>query len=239
MPRSPKKRSEGQVTDMFRQKINSLPPHEADREKLMQNVWGLLDFAFANGKGRSGTNSKTYTGPALEAFGLYCIEATQSFVGLDNAEINNDYIEDEDGEFDKIRLDLNVLLDGKLILMQESRVWLDKPFCTLKYQVIQDVVHLPHSRIKIDRDIIFPIITICCDVTDVTLATREHFFNMVLENSGLSQMTDYGEKRIDIFSLSAGTRSDGYFDAGMNFESVEKYIELLIAHFTHYKQRAK
>ena len=156
---------------------------------------------------------------------------------MTDVEINNDYIKDADGNFDKLRLDLNVLLNDKLILMQESRTWIDKPFCTLKYQVIQDVVYLPHSRAKIDRDIIFPIVTMCCDITDVTLATREHFFNMVLKNSNLSEETSYGGKRIDIFTLSPGKRADGYFDAGIDAASVEGYIELLIRHFSHYKSK--
>lgn len=232
-----RKLTESAVKEMFRKKIAALPARPRGEDELMNSVFSLLKFAFAKGKGRQGTNSKTYTGPALEAISGYCVSAARSLVGLDGATINDDYIEDPGGQFDKLRLDLNVILEGKLILMQESRVWLDKPFATLKYQVIEDIVYLPHSRAKIDDDIIFPVVTICCDITQVTRQTREHFFNMVLKAAGLPQKTNYGMDRVNIFTLSAGRRSDGYFDAGMDKQSIEKYITMLINHFAHYKRK--
>lgn len=234
----PKKLTETQTKEIFRKKISSLPSRPRTEEALLANVFNLLEFFFKRGKGRARTNSKTYTGPALEEFCEYCVQTTLSFVGLSETEINKDYINDDDKKFDKVRLDLNVVADSKIILMQESRVWIDKPFATLKYQVIEDIVYLPHSRAKIDKDIIFPIVAVCCDITEITRATREYFFDMVLKASGLSQTTSYGENRINIFALSAGKRSDGYFDAGMNKQSVHEYITMLIKHFTHYKHRS-
>ncbi|MGR3915181.1 MAG: hypothetical protein OD918_11845 [Gammaproteobacteria bacterium] len=234
-----KKMRENEVKKMFRAKIRKLPPHQRDQSRLMTNVFDLLEFTFAKGKGRRGTDSKTYTGPALEVVSEYCVQAAREFAGLHDAEINNDYLEDDSGKFDRLRLDLNVFLDGKLILMQESRVWIDKPFATLKYQVIEDIVYLQHSRAQIDVDIIFPIVTFCCDITEVTRATREHFFDMVLRKSKLPQKTGYGMNRINMFAISAGSRSDGYFDAGMNKPDIEKYVKMLVTHFAHYTQRNK
>jgi len=53
----------------------------------------------------------------------------------------------------------------------------------------------------------------------------------------LSQNTDYGMNRINLFTLSAGRRADGYFDAGINETSVSEYVNMLVEHFGHYKRR--
>jgi len=231
-----KKLTETKSRELIYDAAAKLPRPTNDRE-LMGNVFQLLEFVFKHGKGRRGTNSKTYTGPALEAFSTYCVKAAAAHVGLHGISIDDDYIEDADNRFDRLRLDLNVTWNDKLILMQESRAWIDKPFLTLKYQVIEDIVYLPHGRAGLDDNIIFPIVTICCDITEITRATREYFFAMVLRSSELPQKTDYGMNRINLFTLSAGRRSDGYFDAGVNETSVREYVNMLVNHFGHYKRR--
>jgi len=231
-----KKLTEAKSRELIHRAAAKLPRPAGDRE-LMENVFELLEVVFKHGKGRRGTNSKTYTGPALEAFSAYCVKAAATHVGLHDISIDDDYIEDADNRFDRLRLDLNVTWNDKSILMQESRVWIDKPFLTLKYQVIEDIVYLPHGRARLDDNIIFPIVTICCDITETTRATREHFFAMVLRSSELSQKTDYGMNRINLFTLSAGRRADGYFDAGINETSVSEYVNMLVTHFDHYKRR--
>ena len=226
---------ESQVKKLLLDHIGGLDGDIQTEDQLRGNVLDLLRFVFERGKGRDSTNSKNYTGRALEVFCEYCVEQAINLVGLSGAAVNNDYIKDQEDKYDSLRLDLNVFVNDKLILMQESRTWIDKPFCTMKYQVIEDVIFLPHSRARIASDIIFPIVAFCCDVTERTLSTREYFFNMVVDNADLGQKTSYGADRIGIFQLSKGKRADGYFNAGINEDNVAAYLDYLLVHFKHAK----
>ena len=210
----------------------------SDFPQLQKNVLQLLAFIFKNGDGRKGTNSKNYTGKSLEIFCEYCVRQVLQFVRSRNSKsaeykiaINTDYIKDKKEKHDDLRLDLNVFVNNKLILMQESRAWIDKPFCTLKYQVIEDVIYLPHSREIIADDIIFPVVALCCDVKQRTLDTREFFLNMVLRNSNLNKKTSYGADRVRMIQLSQGKRADGYFAVGFDEKSVTDYLNYLLKHF--------
>ena len=225
-----------EVKELLLSHIGKLDGDIQTAGQLLANVLCLLRFLFEQGKGRTGTNSKNYTGPSLEVFCKYCVQQALKVAGLSSAVVNSEYIKDPKGKYDKLRLDLNVFVNGKLILMQESRVWIDKPFCTMKYQVIEDVIFLPHSRAHIASDIVFPIVAFCCDVTERTLSTREYFFNMVVKNTDLGQKTSYGADRIGIFQLSKGKRAGGYFNAGINEDNVAAYLDYLLVHFKHAKE---
>ena len=231
---------ESQVETLLGNFIRKLHGREAATtfSELQERILHLLAFIFENGAERTGTNSKNYTGKSLEIFCKYCVLQVLQFVRPRDPEtdghqvaVNTDYIKDEEKKFDDLRLDLNVFVDDKLILMQESRAWIDKPFCTLKYQVIEDVIYLPHSRAAIADDIIFPVVAFCCDVTERTLTTREFFLNMVLRNSALAEKTSYGAERVRIFQLSLGKRADGYFAKGIDEKSAAAYLEYLHEHF--------
>lgn len=201
-----------------------------------ENPIALLKHICENGRDREGTNLKNYTGPALEVFSKHCVQSALSIAGIENAEMNNKYITDQFGELDRLRLDLHVHYNEKIILAQECRAWMDKPFCTTKYQVIGDFVFLPHGRSVISDDVVFPITTFCCDTSEKTIKTREKFLDMVLENSKMSQENSWGSRRVAIFKFSTSTRGkDGYF-AGVDEREVKRYMEFLINHFKHFKE---
>ena len=227
---------ESQVEKLLGGFIRKLPQAESEDE-LQRGAMQLLEFLFKNGKGRTGTNSKNYTGKSLEMFCAHCVSQAIRVSGLRGAEVNADYIRDKEERFDDLRMDLNVFVGGKLVLMQESRAWVDKPFCTLKYQVIEDVIYLPHSRAVIADDIVFPVVAFCRDITERTLSTRDFFLNMVLRNSSLQEKTSYGGERVRMFQLSAGKRADGYFNAGINEADVAAYLACLHEHFAHFRGR--
>lgn len=202
-----------------------------------ENPIALLKHICENGRNREGTNSKTYTGPALEVFSKYCVQTALNAAGIETAEMNDNYIEDQLGELDSLRLDLHVHYDGKIILAQECRAWMDKPFCTTKYQVIGDFVFLPHSRSVLSKNVVFPITTFCCDTSEKTIRTREKFLDMVLENSKMSQKNAWGCRRVSIFKFSTGkSRSNGGYFKGVDEREVKRYMEFLINHFKHFKE---
>lgn len=207
--------------------INSL----ADLKTIARIV---VEHIFNKGKNKKSNESKNFTGAALEVFGTFCLKELSKLIDL-NFKVDKEYLYDDTGEYDKIRLDDHVSLDGRYIVLQESRVWLDKPFCTLKYQVIEDFLFFEHSRAQLDKNIIFPILTICNDTLPITKKSRDHFLNSLLNEVGMPVINENGRQRVEIFSLSKGKRSDGYFSAGINYDDIESYIDLLYSHFNSYK----
>ena len=198
-----------------------------------------LGTIFENGKGLRGVVLKRYTGAELEKFSRLAINAVLEELDMTtDMPINQDYVEDENGEFDGIRLDDHVWINGKLVMMQEARAWVDKPFCTMKYNVVQDVFLSPHANSKIIEDIIFPIVCLSYNVTQLTFNTRDYIISKALTTVNKTLYNSQGTKRIKLFNLSGYPRQAdkfNYFDRGYSKDNLKEYVEYLYNYFKAYK----
>jgi hypothetical protein len=93
-------------------------------KKMVANV-------FENGINLRGNQLKVYTGPTLELLGDMALDMCLDALQIKNYTINGDYLSHPD--FDNIRLDNHLYIDNVLVLMQEDRAWVDKPFASMKY----------------------------------------------------------------------------------------------------------
>jgi hypothetical protein len=66
-----------------------------------------------------------------------------------------------------------VWYNNKLILLQEDRVWIDKPFYTLKHSVMYDMNTLDFVRHKMHSKCMFVLFSMTFDVSEVTLRTQQ------------------------------------------------------------------
>jgi hypothetical protein len=198
-------------------------------KKMVANV-------FENGINLRGNQLKVYTGPTLELLGDMALDMCLDALQIKNYTINGDYLSHPD--FDNIRLDNHLYIDNVLVLMQEDRAWVDKPFASMKYTVIQDVLTLPYNTItKISSEIIFPILCWSYDVTERTFETRNYQFKKALLEENMSVHNKYGDYRIQLFNISGQSRSGGlnYFTRGFSETECDRYIEFVYKYLENYK----
>ena len=125
--------------------------------------------------------------------------------------------------FDGQRMDNHVYIDDKLVLVEENRAWIDKPFYTLKRAVVKAFMELPHTKEKLSPDVEFLFSSLAKDVTDSTISTSEHLYG-------------YGDKITEVNFSGYPRRSEkfNYFDNGYSREELIKYIKTLCRVFKKY-----
>jgi hypothetical protein len=194
---------------------------------------------FRNGSGLRKNALKSYTGKTLELLGelalIFCLISLK--IDKKDFDINDDYLKDHNIGFDEIRLDQHLYIKNKLVLFQEDRAWIDKPFAILKYQVAADFYTLPYDVNKWE-EIIIPFLCYSYDVLDKTFTTRNYQFKKVLNNEGISENNKYGVHKVQIFNLSGKKRdvSTDYFSRGFSIEECDRYVECVYNHINEYKK---
>ena len=145
-------------------------------------------------------------------------------------ELNQKYLKDPfDKDMDGLRLDDHLIIDGKIIVMGESRAWVDKPFYLMKAMAIQQILLLPHGKNNTIEDVIFPILTFAYDVTEKTKYTMDKTMELV----GISNYTS----RVLLFNLSGYGRKPkiGYFTRGYSEQECAGYVSCVYKHLEKYK----
>lgn len=138
--------------------------------------------------------------------------------------INSEYFEDPTGKFDAQRMDNHVWIDGKVVIVEENRAWIDKPFYTLKRAVVQSFMKLSHVRKHLSDDVIFIFTSLARDVTEVTRLTADVVYG--------------SSDRITEFNISGHprrTKKYNYFDNGYDRDEVDNYIKTICGVFEKYE----
>ena len=184
-----------------------------------------VEIVFDEGKSVIvGNDSRAFTGQCTEELGRYALQLCCDDLNLD-ATIDQKYIVHP--KLDRLRLDDHLHIDGKIVIMQEDRAWVDKPFFHQKQHAIHQITHLPHGIAATIKDCIFPILGLAIDVTPVTRYTARYEYN---------PMTSYGVPRIRIFSISGHPRDSkrGYFYRGFSSSEIKSYVSYIYKHLKKY-----
>lgn len=192
--------------------------------QLLKYAIGKLDIMYLCGKNLYGNSLKIFSGPQLELFFSDILKKTIELCGLDltKIDINSDYIKDIDSIYDNQRLDHHIWYKNKIILCQEDRSWIDKPFYILKHGVVRHFICLPHVNKYLHKDNVFVFQSFCTDVSVKTINTCDKVF-------------DFGDK-IKLFKLNDYSRSKykNWFIGGYSKENIKKYISFLVSHFSKF-----
>ena len=197
--------------------------------KLLNHSENLISNWFDKGKGLRSKDLKNFTSGDGNNDGFEKItknilkKAIELFELENRALINGDYITDPDEMYDGQRMDNHVYIDDKLVLVEENRAWIDKPFYTLKRAVVKAFMELPHTKQKLSPDVEFLFSSLAKDVTDSTISTSEHLYG-------------YGDKITEVNFSGYPRRSEkfNYFDNGYSREELIKYIKTLCRVFKKY-----
>ena len=197
--------------------------------KLLNHSENLISNWFDKGKGLRSKDLKNFTSGDGNNDGFEKItknilkKAIELFELENRALINGDYITDPDEMYDGQRMDNHVYIDDKLVLVEENRAWIDKPFYTLKRAVVKAFMELPHTKEKLSPDVEFLFSSLAKDVTDSTISTSEHLYG-------------YGDKITEVNFSGYPRRSEkfNYFDNGYSREELIKYIKTLCRVFKKY-----
>lgn len=180
------------------------------RDEFIDKVKDIFD----NGVGLRKTELKKYTGDNLQVLSTFAINkiATLRF-GPNNYRLDGNYIKDPTGVYQSERLDDHLWYNNKIIMAGESRAWIDKPFATLKYGVVNSFVSMDHTINVSHPDIFFPFLTFAFDIKKETFATLNYIY---------SKFSD----KIKIYNLSGNKRDSkkDYFYRGYSESECERYI---------------
>lgn len=207
------------------------------KEDVIAHFTEMVSKVFTKGKGLRKTSLKVFTGPTLEILGENALKMVCISLGISYDSIDQKYLIHE--KYDKLRLDDHLYINGKIVIMQEDRAWIDKPFASLKWSVIQDILTLPHGQKATIKDVIFPLLCYSYNVTDITLNTRNFNFETVMNSQNVHPKTSYGEDRIRLFNLSGHPRDTygDYFSKGFSTDEIKKYIDYIYNHMELYKYK--
>lgn len=206
------------------------------KQNVIDVFTSMVDIVFKKGTGLRENALKVFTGPTLEILGENALKLVCISLNIPIQSINQNYLKHKN--YDNLRLDDHLYIDDKIFIMQEDRTWIDKPFASQKWAVIQDILSLPHGKAAIIQDIIFPLLCYAYDVTEKTLNTRNYIFENVLKQQHIDPKTSYGKNRIELFNLSGNRRDSGadYFSKGYSNDEIKKYIDYIYDHMKLYKK---
>ena len=126
-------------------------------------------------------------------------------------------------KFDPQRLDWHVFIDGRCVLLVESRSWIDKPFFILKRAAIRNFMELSYLKQQLHPNVEFVIAGLSIDIKD-RLRTC------------MDSSMGYGSI-VSEFALSPhrrGYKNKNYFDFGFDEIVLDKLIDFLFTHFSKF-----
>tara|TARA_B100001113_G_C20938612_1_gene547672 strand:+ start:102 stop:827 length:726 start_codon:yes stop_codon:yes gene_type:complete len=215
-----------------------------NEEKIMNKKQTLNKYSvdlvtnwFKNGEGlrsvdlknyTSGDNKKNTSGRHIGFEGI-----TEKIIkkGLElynlthRSKVNGDYFVDPDGVYDSQRMDNHIWIDGKVVLVEENRAWIDKPFYTLKRAVVKAFMEVPSVRKHLSDDVKFIFTSLAKDVTSATKSTSDVVF-------------EHGDRIVESNFSGHPRRSDkyNYFDNGVDYSELECYVNTLCEIFEKYEK---
>jgi len=102
---------------------------------------------------------------------------------------------------------------------------MDKPFYTLKRNVVRAFMLLPYVKEKLHKDIVFIFNTLQRDVRDLTRNTRD-------------MIDGYGDKivEINLSGMKRRAKKYNYFDNGVDNSELRNYVNILCGVFEKYEK---
>jgi len=145
--------------------------------------------------------------------------------GIQNrTKLDGKYFTDETGQYDNQRMDNHIWIDDKVVIVEENRAWIDKPFYTLKRAVVKSFMELPHTKKHLSKNVVFIFSSLAKDVKDITKSTSDKVFG-------------YGDV-IKEFNFSGRPRrpnKSNYFSHGYKQEELDNYVEIICGVFSEYE----
>ncbi|MAH43549.1 hypothetical protein CL614_07590 [archaeon] len=196
----------------------------------------LVEDWFEKGKGLRSTPLKNYTsgdrkkGEKEKHIGFEGITEQIINKGLElynlshRSEVNGKYFDDPDNVFDSQRMDNHIWIDDKVVIIEENRAWIDKPFYILKRGVVKLFLELPHTRKHLSDDVVFIFSSLAKDVTEKTKKSGDLVFG-------------HGERIVESNLSGRPRRSDkyNYFDNGVDLSELRNYVDTLSNVFSRYE----
>jgi len=207
------------------------------REKLLEYSKTLVTDWFKRGEGLRNVELKNYTsgdkkkGRQGKHIGFEGITEKIINKGLDlynlkgRSKVNGEYFVDPNGVYDSQRMDNHIWIDNKVVLVEENRAWIDKPFYTLKRAVVKAFMEVPSVREHLSDDVKFVFTSLAKDVTSATKSTSDEVFK-------------HGDRIVES-NFSGHPRratSYNYFDNGVDYSELEKYVNILCEVFEKYEK---
>ena len=191
----------------------------------------LFSNWFSGGEGLRHVPLKNYTSgdhgeEGFESITYKVMHKALTVYGLNGRyTINGDYFKDPSGIYDNQRMDNHVWIDGKVVIVEENRAWIDKPFYTLKRAVVKSFMTLPHVKNCLSDNIVFIFSSLARDVTSITKSTSDVVFG-------------YGEyiTEVNFSDHPRRANSYNYFDNGYSETELLKYVETLCGVFSKYEK---
>ena len=181
------------------------------------------------------TTLKNYTSGDGDNIGLEGITKKILSKALDvygltsRSKINGDYFIDCDsGEFNELpdddqRMDHHVWIDDKVVIVEENRALMDKPFYTLKRGVVLAFMELPHVKKHLSKNVKFIFSTLAVSVSNLTRNTSNKLYK-------------YGDFITEVnFSGRPRNQTHNYFHHGYNQKELDKYVETICGVFSKYE----
>ena len=145
------------------------------------------------------------------------------------SKINGDYFKDcKSGVLNELpdddqRMDHHVWIDGKVVIVEEDRALMDKPFYTLKRGVVKQFMELPHVKKDLSKNVKFIFSTLAISVSNSTRSTCDKIFK-------------YGDIISEVnFSGRSRNQTKNYFHKGYNQKELDKYVETICGVFSKYE----
>ena len=196
---------------------------------IIKEFTNNVEETFEEGVDKFNYDLKVYTGPALEKLGRKALELCCENLDIEYDSIDQKYLTHE--KLDSLRLDDHLKIDGKIVIMQEDRAWMDKPFYSMKIHTINQIKTFPHGIDAIIKDCIFPLLTFSYDITEKTIYTEHKMYTHKWK-------TSYGESQVKLFNLSGHKRNSkmNYFYRGFDETEIRSYLNYIYNHLYLYKK---
>ena len=170
----------------------------------------------------------------------------------DRSKVNGDYFIDDKGIHDRQRMDNHVWIDGKVVIVEENRAWVDKPFYTMKRGVVKSFIELPHVKKYLTENVKFIFSMLGVDVKDETRTTMDTVmgYGDVITEINFSGRSRGGRlivespdgtrtlAKSDYKGIPSGLpriKKSNYFTYEYSQEQLDKYVETLCEVFSEYE----
>ena len=198
---------------------------------LITECNSVVGSFYSNGKGLRSKILKNYTSGDGKNIGMESVVADilwkavdAAGIGRERVKINQDYFKGDSELDDPQRMDFHVWVDDLVVLVIESRAWIDKPFYTLKRAVVRNFMELPYVQRHLADDVQFAFVALAADYKD----RLEHTLNKTM---------GYKDK-VQTFKFSPyprGHKKGNYFDFGFHRPGVKDLSTFLYNHLSRYK----
>ena len=146
---------------------------------------------------------------------------------IDRSKVNADYFEGkiDNEEHESQRLDWHIWIDGKVVILEENRAWLDKPFYLQKRAVVRRFMILPYCKKHLVDDIVFIFHTLQRDIKEASHRTADLI-------DGYSENIVY----CNLSGMKRKAKKYNYFDNGVDYQELSNYVNTLCGVFKKYEK---